>query len=175
MKKQMIYNQKYREIKTILVSTWSNLCLEKGLWKTRNQSCWNTYWNREPTVSSQRTKAKFCLEFLLNTWWPAQSANCSRFWAFLICSLSASTIQAGRHSKKEAICAIWSRETNKSHKWWQKCHPNSHFAMATVNYLKDLAATMGPGAVYFLSQDDNSRIQIRSPAARKQSPFSVYN
>lgn len=53
----------------------------------------------------------------------------------------------------------------------RKKHQDSHFAMATVNYLKDLSVVLGSGPVFFLSQDDKCRIPIGLPAATKQTPF----
>lgn len=53
----------------------------------------------------------------------------------------------------------------------RKKHQDAHFAMATVNFLKNLAIVLGPGPVFYLSQDDKCRVPIGLPAATKQSPF----
>ena len=53
----------------------------------------------------------------------------------------------------------------------RKKHVDSHFAMAAVNYLKELAVTMGPGPVFYLSQDDKARVPLGLAAATKQAPF----
>ena len=53
----------------------------------------------------------------------------------------------------------------------RKKHQDSHFAMATINYLKDLAVILGDGPVFYLSQNDKCRVPIGLPAATKQAPF----
>ena len=70
-----------------------------------------------------------------------------------------------RHVKTVPVKLIKATST------YHKKHVDSHFAMASIKYLKDLAKIMGPGPVFFLSQDDKSRVPIGLPAATKQAPF----
>lgn len=53
----------------------------------------------------------------------------------------------------------------------RKPHVDSHFAAATVRFLKDLAVTFGNDAVFCLSQDDKARVPLGLPAAQKQGPI----
>jgi len=56
----------------------------------------------------------------------------------------------------------------------RKKHEDSHFASATISYLKDLAVLMGNGPFFFLSQDDKARIPLGLPAANKQMPLLMH-
>jgi len=53
----------------------------------------------------------------------------------------------------------------------RKRHENSNFAFATKDYLKSLAATFGPDAVFALSIGDKAKVPIGLAAASKQSPL----
>jgi hypothetical protein len=77
----------------------------------------------------------------------------------------ANSTEGKRHVTTVPVKLIKATSTGR------KKHPDSHFAMATVNYLKDLAKMMGPCSVFYLSQDDKCRVPLGLPAATKQSPF----
>ncbi|KAF6028277.1 hypothetical protein EB796_013415 [Bugula neritina] len=50
-------------------------------------------------------------------------------------------------------------------------HQDSKFAAATVKYVHQLAAALGPSEVLFISQDDKARVPIGITAANKQAPL----
>lgn len=56
----------------------------------------------------------------------------------------------------------------------RRSHPDQYFAAASINYLKDLATTMGDECVFFLSQDDKARVPLGLPAAHKQAPILMH-
>lgn len=51
----------------------------------------------------------------------------------------------------------------------RKDHPDTHFAAATVKYLKNLATLFGDKTVCVISQDDKARVPLGIVAATKQS------
>ncbi len=53
-------------------------------------------------------------------------------------------------------------------------HPDSHFAAATIEYLKDLAMLYGSKSVFVISQDDKARVPLGLPAAKKQAPLLMH-
>ncbi|KAF6035822.1 hypothetical protein EB796_005872 [Bugula neritina] len=52
-----------------------------------------------------------------------------------------------------------------------RAHQDSKFAAATVKYVHQLAAALGPSEVLFISQDDKARVPIGITAANKQAPL----
>ncbi|XP_042896686.1 uncharacterized protein [Parasteatoda tepidariorum] len=55
-----------------------------------------------------------------------------------------------------------------------KTHVDSKFAAATIQNLELLASILGPNEVFFISQDDKSRVPIGITAANKQSPLLMH-
>ena len=55
-----------------------------------------------------------------------------------------------------------------------KKHIDKYFATNTIDHLKTLAGTFEADAMPFLRQDDNARVPLGLPAARKQAPLSMY-
>jgi len=55
-----------------------------------------------------------------------------------------------------------------------KSHIDGRFAMATINNMEEVAATLGPAEVCFLSQDDKARVPIGITAANKQVPMLMH-
>ncbi|CAF4223568.1 unnamed protein product, partial [Rotaria sordida] len=53
-------------------------------------------------------------------------------------------------------------------------HEDSHFAAATVEYLKDLAILFGSKSVFVMSQDDKARVLLGIPAAKQQAPILMH-
>lgn len=53
----------------------------------------------------------------------------------------------------------------------RKNHPDTHFAAATVKFLKNLATLFGQEAVCLVSQDDKARVPLGVTAAHKQGPI----
>ncbi|CAF5063316.1 unnamed protein product, partial [Rotaria sp. Silwood1] len=51
---------------------------------------------------------------------------------------------------------------------------DSHFAAATVEYLKDLAILFGSKSVFVISQDDKARVPLGLPAAKQQAPILMH-
>lgn len=80
----------------------------------------------------------------------------------------ADSIEGRRH--KEALPIKLLRPENSL----MRDHGDSHFATATIKYLKDFAVLMGSEAVFFLSQDDKARVPIGLTAARKQAPLMMH-
>ena len=76
-----------------------------------------------------------------------------------------STTEGQRHYKAMPVKLI--RAQNSAHRE----HVDAHFAAATISMLKDLAVIMGPGTVFFVSQDDKARVPLGLPAAGKQAPI----
>ena len=53
-------------------------------------------------------------------------------------------------------------------------HEDSHFAAATIEYLKDLAILFGSKSVFVMSQDDKARVPLGIPAAKRQAPILMH-
>lgn len=53
----------------------------------------------------------------------------------------------------------------------RKSHQDSHFAAATVSFVKYHVIYLGPRSAFFLSQDDKARIPLGLSAANKQVPI----
>jgi len=52
-----------------------------------------------------------------------------------------------------------------------KSRVDGKFAVATINNLEEIAATLGPDEVFFMSQDDKARVPIGITAANKRAPM----
>lgn len=46
--------------------------------------------------------------------------------------------------------------------------------MTSIHHLEDLASSLGPEQVFFLSQDDKCKVPIGKTAATKQTPFCMH-
>lgn len=55
-----------------------------------------------------------------------------------------------------------------------KLHVDTQFAKASITHLENLASMLGPGDVFFLSQDDKCRVPIGITAAKKQGPLLMH-
>jgi len=62
----------------------------------------------------------------------------------------------------------------RAHTDAHKSHIDGRFAMATTNNMEEVAATLGPAEVCFLSQDDKARVPIGITAANKQAPMLMH-
>ena len=62
----------------------------------------------------------------------------------------------------------------RAHTDAHKSHIDGRFAMATTNNMEEVAATLGPAEVCFLSQDDKARVPIGITAANKQVPMLMH-
>lgn len=76
--------------------------------------------------------------------------------------------------KGDAMCIRCQSNSNEQQNTARRQHPDQFFAAATINYLKELAVTMGERCVFFLSQDDKARVPLGLPAAHKQAPILMH-
>lgn len=53
-------------------------------------------------------------------------------------------------------------------------HPDAAFCTATIRSLETIASVLGPDEVFFLSQDDKSRVPIGITAAKDQAPILMH-
>lgn len=76
---------------------------------------------------------------------------------------SWNTLEGKRHV--ETVPVRLRRPQNNEH----RAHPDTAFAKASVDCLKELCSALGPFDVAVLSQDDKAKVPIGLPAAKKQS------
>ncbi|CAF0981397.1 unnamed protein product [Didymodactylos carnosus] len=53
-------------------------------------------------------------------------------------------------------------------------HEDSHFATATIRYIKDLASIFGNEVVFYISQNEKCKVPIGLPAAKIQAPMLMH-
>ena len=56
----------------------------------------------------------------------------------------------------------------------RKKHPDGHFAMASVMFTRELANLFGDNHVFFLSQDDKTRVLLGLPISKKQTAILMH-
>lgn len=80
----------------------------------------------------------------------------------------ADSSQGKKHVKTVPVKLI--KAQTSEHKY----HSDTQFAMATIRALESLASVLGPNQVFFLSQDDKSRIPLGITAANKQAAVVMH-
>ena len=80
----------------------------------------------------------------------------------------SSNLEGKRHVETVPVRLI--RAQNDAH----SKHIDMHFCTATIKHLEELASILGPNEVFFLSQDDKSRVPIGLTAANKQAPLLMH-
>lgn len=95
--------------------------------------------------------------------------NISRSAVYLRLLPKRSNTQEGkRHVVTVPVKLI--RASNDKH----SSHVDGKFCTATLNHMEEIAAVLGPRQVFFLSQDDKSRVPIGLTAANKQAPLLMH-
>lgn len=87
---------------------------------------------------------------------------------FRLLPKNSQTAEGKRHVHTVPVRLICAQNSAHRH------HPDHYFAMATIDYLKDLSVVMGHHCVFFLSQDDKARVPLGLPAANKQVPILMH-
>ena len=80
----------------------------------------------------------------------------------------SSSLEGQRHVSTVPVKLI--RAQNDKH----VKHIDGPFCTATIRHLEELASTLGPDEVCFISQDDKCRVPIGLTAANKQSPLLMH-
>ncbi|CAF3887047.1 unnamed protein product, partial [Rotaria sp. Silwood1] len=83
-------------------------------------------------------------------------------------SRRSNTIEGKRHVSTVPVKLVCAQNTGRHP------HVDSHFAAATIEYLKDLAMLFGSKSVFVTSQDDKARVPLALLAVKKQAPLLMH-
>jgi len=78
---------------------------------------------------------------------------------------NCATTEGKRHTKTVPVKLLRARNTER------KQHEDTHFAAATIKFLKDVCVLLGKQSVCVISQDDKAKVHLGLPAAKKQGPI----
>ncbi|CAF1535329.1 unnamed protein product, partial [Didymodactylos carnosus] len=82
----------------------------------------------------------------------------------------AASIDGRRHVRTVPVRLRSAAQTNDP----VNNHEDTHFATATIRYIKDLASIFGNEVVFFLSQNNKCKVPIGLPAAKIQAPMLMH-
>ncbi|CAM4849169.1 unnamed protein product [Rotaria magnacalcarata] len=118
---------------------------------------------RSDTLCSIKTLDDLCEEL------EKRGLHISRSSAYLrLLPRRSNTVEGKRHVNTVPVKLVRAQNMGR------KKHIDSHFAAASINYLKDLANLFGSSSTLVISQDDKARVPLGLPAAKTQAPILMH-